>query len=148
MFGGVSLLSLDNKGRLAIPAKHREALSAEFGTTLVVTLDSSDCLLLYPEKNWLPVQARVNALPTSQPTVRQFQRLVLGHAETVDMDGAGRILLAAKLRTMVDLDKNVVLVGMGHRFELWDEAKWDAQTAAALALPADSLAAHLGDFSL
>lgn len=148
MFGGVSILTLDSKGRLAIPARHREVLLNQFGQRLIVTLDSADCLLLYPEQNWLPVMHKLNALPTSNPTARLYQRLVLGHAEALEMDNAGRILLPAPLRSRAGLDKSVALVGMGHRFELWDDAKWEAETDQALALPADDLAAHLGDFSL
>lgn len=148
MIGGVSVVSLDNKGRLAIPAKHRETLLADFGNKLVVTLESSDHLLIYPEPNWKPVESRLLALPTGNPTLKRYQRLVLGHAETLDMDSAGRILLPSRLRELVGLDKDVALVGMGNRFELWNAEEWDSQTNDALAIDQADLAQHLGDFTL
>ncbi|MDN0075025.1 division/cell wall cluster transcriptional repressor MraZ [Crenobacter sp. SG2303] len=148
MFGGVSALSLDSKGRLAVPARHREMVLSAFGANLVVTLDSPDHLLIYPEVNWRPVEERLMRLPTGNPTLKAYQRLVLGHAETLEMDAAGRILLPARLRERVKLGKDVALVGMGNRFELWNVADWDAQTDAALELDSADLAANLGDFSL
>ena len=148
MIGGVSTESLDSKGRLAIPAKHRETLLSSFGHTLVVTLESSDHLLIYPEPNWRPVEARLLALPTGNPSLKRYQRLMLGHAETLEMDSAGRILLPARLRELVGLDKGVALVGMGNRFELWNAEEWDSQTADALAIDPADLAQHLGDFTL
>jgi MraZ protein len=148
MFGGVSTLSLDSKGRLAIPARHRETVLSAFGANLVVTLDSPDHLLIYPEANWRPIEEKLIRLPTGNPTLKAYQRLVLGHAETLEMDAAGRILLPARLRERARLGKDVELVGMGNRFELWNAADWDAQTDAALELDPADLAANLGDFSL
>lgn len=148
MIGGVSVVSLDSKGRLAIPARHRETLLSAFGHKVVVTLESSDHLLIYPEPNWRPVEARLLALPTGNPTLKRYQRLVLGHAETLEMDSAGRILLPARLRELICLDKEVALVGMGNRFELWNAQEWDAQTHSALELSQEDLAEHLGDFTL
>ncbi|MFC3626599.1 division/cell wall cluster transcriptional repressor MraZ [Vogesella amnigena] len=148
MIGGVSLVSLDAKGRLAIPARHRETLLSAFGHKLVVTLDSPDHLLIYPEPNWKPVEQRLLALPSGNPTLKRYQRLMLGHAETLEMDSAGRILLPARLRELTGLDKDVALVGMGNRFELWDAAGWDDQTSAALEIDPADLAQHLGDFTL
>ena len=148
MIGGVSLVSVDSKGRLAIPAKLREGLLTSFGHRLVVTLESSDHLLIYPEANWKPVEQRLLALPTGNPTLKRYQRLVLGHAETLEMDAAGRILLPSRLRELTGLEKEVALVGIGNRFELWDAAGWDAQTNAALDIDPADLAQHLGDFTL
>src|SRR2546428_8656720 len=113
MFGGVSNVSLDSKGRLAIPARHREALLSAFGGCLVVTLDSPDHLLIYPEANWHEVEARLLKLPTGNPSVKAYQRVVLGHAEPLELDSAGRILLPAALRERISLEKDVALVGMG-----------------------------------
>lgn len=148
MIGGVSVVSLDSKGRLVIPARHREMLLSTFGHRLVITLESSDHLLLYPEMNWKPVEQRLLALPTANPALKRYQRLVLGHADLLEMDAAGRVLLPARLRELVRLDKDVALVGMGNRFELWDAAEWDAQTCAALDIDPADLALHLGDFTL
>lgn len=148
MIGGVSVVSLDSKGRLAIPARHRETLLSAYGHKLVVTLESSDHLLIYPEPNWRPVEARLLALPTGNPSLKRYQRLVLGHAETLEMDSAGRILLPSRLRDLTGLEKEVALVGMGNRFELWNAQEWDAQTTSALAMGQEDLAEHLGDFTL
>jgi len=148
MIGGVSLVSLDSKGRLAIPARHRETLLSAFGHKLVVTLESADHLLIYPEPNWRPVEERLLQLPTGNPTLKRYQRLVLGHAETLEMDTAGRILLPSRLRELTGLDKEVALVGMGNRFELWNAQEWDVQTNAALELSQADLSLSLGDFTL
>lgn len=148
MFGGVSILSVDNKGRLAVPAKYREVLLRHYSPTLVVTLESDDHLLLYPEKNWTVVQEKLLKLPTGNPVLKAYQRLVLGYAESQNMDGSGRLLLPAVLRELVALNKEVALVGMGNRFELWDIEKWKTQTQEALAISRDDLAMHLGEFSL
>ncbi|MGL6070108.1 division/cell wall cluster transcriptional repressor MraZ [Craterilacuibacter sp.] len=148
MIGGVNILALDSKGRLAIPARHRETLLSAAGKRLVLTLDSPRFLLLYPEPAWRPVEARLLALPAANPMLQRYQRLVLGHAEAVEIDSAGRILLSARLRALVKLDKDVALVGMGNRFELWDAAKWEEQTREALDMDPADLAQHLGDFTL
>ncbi|CUA83548.1 MULTISPECIES: division/cell wall cluster transcriptional repressor MraZ [Gulbenkiania] len=148
MFGGVSSLSLDSKGRLAIPARQREVLLSTLGPRVVVTLESFDHLLIYPEQHWKPVLERLLALPAGNPVLKKYQRLVMGYAETLEMDGAGRILLPAGLRDKVRLGRDLALVGMGNRFELWNAADWEAQTDEALALDPAELAAHLGDFTL
>lgn len=148
MFGGVSNVSLDSKGRLAIPARHREALLSAFGARLVVTLDSPDHLLIYPEVNWREVEAKLLKLPTGNPAVKAYQRVVLGHAEPLELDSAGRILLPAALRERIGLEKDIALVGMGNRFELWNAADWKRVTDDALEIDPATLAQHLGDFSL
>lgn len=148
MLGGVSIASLDSKGRLAIPARHREALLSAFGARLVVTLDSPDHLLIYPENNWREVEARLLKLPTGNPSVKAYQRLVLGHAEVLEMDSAGRVLLPSALRERISLEKEIALVGMGNRFELWNASDWKRTTDEALAIDPAELAQHLGDFSL
>ena len=148
MFGGVSILTVDNKGRLAVPARQREILLRLYSANLVVTLESNDHLLIYPENNWHDVQQRLLKLPTGNPVLKAYQRLVLGHAETQQMDAAGRLLLPSVLRELVDLNKEVALVGMGNRFELWDLTRWQAQTQEALHIDRDALADQLGDCSL
>ena len=148
MFGGVSILTVDNKGRLAIPARQREILLRLYSANMVVTLESNDHLLIYPENNWHDVQQKLLKLPTGNPVLKAYQRLVLGHAETQQMDAAGRLLLPGVLRELVDLNKEVALVGMGNRFELWDLTRWQAQTQEALHIDRDALADQLGDFSL
>jgi MraZ protein len=149
MFGGVTHLNLDLKNRLAIPAKYRDLLHGENLSRLVVTLECAQSLLLYPEAEWAEVRAKVQQLPNSiHPLVKSYQRLVLGHAETVELDKSGRILLPAALKKMVHLEREVVLVGMGNRFELWDQGQWELETAQALQASATELATLLNGFSI
>ncbi|MGL6040784.1 MAG: division/cell wall cluster transcriptional repressor MraZ [Deefgea sp.] len=131
MFGGVSSMNLDSKGRLAIPAKHRDALLARSEGRLVITIEPSGCLLIYPEADWIPVRDQLNKLSGQQMALR---RLIVGHAEEIEMDTTGRILVPPALRQRAQLDKAVALVGMGNKFELWDEAKWNAVTDVAMAM--------------
>ena len=151
VFRGVTQLALDAKGRLAIPAKHREALvggSEAAERALILTADPSRCLLVYPRSTWEPIQARLMALSSFYEQIRGLQRLLVGHADEVEMDGAGRILIPPPLRQYAGLDHRVVLVGQGNKFELWDDAKWQSQTARAITFPAGGLPSELDGFSL
>jgi MraZ protein len=147
-FRGVTHLALDAKGRLAIPARHRDGLVAGDDAGLVVTADPSRCLLVYPRATWEPIQARLMSLSSFDERIRSLQRLLVGHADDVEIDSAGRILVPPALRQYARLDKHVVLVGQGQKFELWDESHWQAQTAQAVAFPADGLPPELDGFSL
>lgn len=149
MFQGAVQLNLDSKGRLAIPAKYRDALFAQSSGKLVLTADHENaCLLLYPEPTWLPIRDKINAMPSLNSLVRQLQRRLLGYAETIDMDAAGRILISPALRTYAKLDKQVVLVGQGNKFELWDEACWNKLSEESIKFDGDALPAGMEDFSL
>ena len=116
--------------------------------TLIVTADPSRCLLVYPRATWEPIQARLMALSSFNEQIRGLQRLLVGHADEVDMDGTGRILVPPALRQYAGLDHRVVLVGQGSKFELWDEAKWQQETARAITFPAGDLPPELDGFSL
>jgi len=148
VFRGVTHLALDNKGRLAIPARHRDALMHQGEGKLVLTADPSHCLLLYPLPSWEPIQQRLMALSSFNERIRSLQRLLVGHADDVLVDGAGRILIPPALRLYAALDKRVVLVGQGKKFELWDETKWLERTTQAIAFPAGGLPPELDGFSL
>jgi MraZ protein len=148
VFRGVTLLALDAKGRLAVPARHRDALIAVSGGRLVLTADPGHCLLLYPLAAWEPIQTRLMSLSSFDPRIRGLQRLLVGHADDVDLDSAGRILVPPALRRYAALDRQVVLVGQGHKFEVWDETQWSAQTAQAAAFPADGLPPELDGVAL
>ena len=97
---------------------------------------------------WEPIQARLMALSSFNERVRSLQRLLVGHADDVELDGAGRILVPPALRQYAALDKHVVLVGQGNKFELWDDARWTEQTARAIVFPAGGLPPELDGFSL
>ena len=147
VFRGITQLALDAKGRLAIPARHRDALAPDGVGRLVLTADPSRCLLVYPLHAWEPIQARLMALSSFNEKIRGLQRLLVGHADDVEIDAAGRILVPPALRRYANLDKHAMLVGQGQKFELWDEARWQEQTAQAIAF-ADGLPPELDGFSL
>ena len=155
VFRGVSQLALDAKGRLAIPAKHRDALArrsadadASAPANIVITADPSRCLLVYPRAAWEPIQARLMALSSFNPDIRSLQRLIVGFADDVDVDGNGRILIPPALREYASLEHHVVLVGQGNKFELWDAAKWNDVTTRASPFPPGGLPPELDGFSL
>ena len=151
VYRGVTQLALDAKGRVAIPGKHRDALVRgpdAADRTLVVTADPSRCLLVYPRATWEPIQARLMSLSSFSDQIRGLQRLLVGHADEVEMDGTGRILVPPALRQYAGLDHHVVLVGQGNKFELWDEVRWQEQTARTITFPAGGLPPELDGFSL
>ncbi len=136
MFRGISPVTLDGKGRVAIPTKYREMLMQRCGGSLVLTLDPSGCLLLYPFPEWEPIERRLNELPSFNAVSRQMQRILVGSATDVELDGSGRILLPAPLRDKAGLEKDVVLLGQGNKFEIWNDQTWQKQFDAAADLPA------------
>jgi MraZ protein len=148
VFRGVAELSLDAKGRFAFPARQRDALFAAGGTRVVLTADPSRCLLIYPIDAWEPIQARLMSLSSFDERIRALQRLLVGHADDVEVDAAGRILVPPALRRYASLDRRVVLVGQGRKFELWDDAAWAARTAQAIAFDGGTLPPSLDGFSL
>lgn len=128
MSRGSSHISVDAKGRVSIPTKHRHALSSEGGSALVVTISATDrCLLLYTTETWVEVEAKLVALPTLNPQIRKLKRMLIGHADDVAMDSNGRVLLPPALREFANIGKKAVLVGQGDKFEVWDEAQWVAE---------------------
>ncbi|MEO8847698.1 MAG: division/cell wall cluster transcriptional repressor MraZ [Casimicrobiaceae bacterium] len=147
MFRGIARLALDAKGRLAIPSRNRAALANGSGR-IVITADPSRCLLVYPVDAWEPIQARLMSLSSFDERIRALQRLLVGYADDVDIDAAGRVLIPPPLREFASLAKDVVLVGQGQRLELWDAAAWDAQTARVTAFDAGGVPPELSGFSL
>ena len=139
MFRGISHISIDTKGRLAIPAKYRDAFEKTAAEQIVVTIDHTDrCLLIYPMDQWLIVEKMLSALPNTDRRVRTMQRMILGHAADVELDTQGRILLPAPLREYAGLNKQVVLVGQMNKFELWDAGTWERERDTWLAQAKDS----------
>ena len=135
VFRGVSELVLDAKGRVAIPARQREGLTSGSNGQVVITADHAGCLLIYPQLTWEPIQRQLMALSSFDDRIRSIQRLLVGHADDVELDAAGRILVPPALRRYAGLDRRVVLVGQGQKLELWDEAKWQAQIAQTITFP-------------
>jgi MraZ protein len=124
LFRGTNPLSLDSKGRISIPAKYRDRLRESCAGQLVVTIDRDRCLLLYPFPVWEDVEQKLVQLSSTNRKARTLKRLLMGHAEECEMDASGRILLSVTLREFANLNKKVVLVGQGNKFELWDEQTW------------------------
>ncbi|UJP04587.1 MAG: division/cell wall cluster transcriptional repressor MraZ [Nitrosomonas sp.] len=148
MFRGVTQLSLDAKGRLAIPAKYRNELASLCGSCLIITVDPSRCLLIYPQPAWEPIEEELNKLPSFDLRTRNLQRLLVGNASDVEIDTVGRILIPPPLRQFAGLSKDVVLVGQGAKFELWDAAQWNLQIEEALTFKDGNLPSELSGFSL
>ena len=148
MFRGVTQLSLDAKGRLAIPARYRGGLMSFCEGRLIVTVDPSKCLLIYPQPDWEPIEQKLNNLSSFNPKIRSLQRLLVGNASDVEMDTTGRICVSLPLRQFAGLSKDVVLVGQGAKFELWDEEQWNLQIENALSFKEDDMPIELEGFSL
>jgi MraZ protein len=150
MFRGANKLTLDAKGRLAMPTRYRERLQERCGGKLVVTVDKDQCLLIYPFPDWEELERKLMKLPSLNPQARRLQRLMVGHATELDLDGNGRILLPPSLREYGLLSRDVMLVGQGMRFELWDETRWNERRDEWLASPdtATDLPAELETLSL
>jgi MraZ protein len=133
MFRGVHNINLDAKGRMAIPARYRQLLQECDNASLVVTIDTEEaCLMAYPLNEWEPIQAKLEALPSFNPAARRIQRLIIGHATDIDMDASGRLLLPAPLREYAGLDKKMIMMGQGKKFELWDEDHWNERRQSYL----------------
>ncbi|GAA3945107.1 division/cell wall cluster transcriptional repressor MraZ [Allohahella marinimesophila] len=125
MFTGDNSINMDAKGRFVMPSKYRERLEQLCANQLVVTIDTQvRCLLVYPRNEWEKIAEKIEALPSFQPGTIRIKRLILGHAQELEIDSNGRILLPASLREYAFLEKKLVLLGQGKKFELWDEAEW------------------------
>jgi MraZ protein len=150
MFRGANKLTLDVKGRLAVPTRYRERLAERCGGKLVVTVDKDQCLLIYPYPDWEDIERKLMKLPSLNVQARRLQRLMVGHATELDLDGAGRILLPPSLREYGLLTRDVMLIGQGLRFELWDETRWNERRDEWLASAdtATDLPAELETLSL
>ena len=124
MYFGETAINLDAKGRLAIPIRYREAIQEQCGGRLVFTYSAFDsgALWLYPESEWERVRDEVTGLSTFNSGHRSLQRKLVGSATAVEPDGSGRIQLPLTLRQVAGLEKRVVMMGMGNRFEIWNEA--------------------------
>jgi len=134
MLTGASVIQIDDKGRLAIPSRYREALLARCGGQLVTTVgfalgrDSGDrSLWMYPQDAWKRAAKKVAALPDFDANHRIFKRFFIGYAGEMEMDRSGRVLLPALLREFAAIDKRAYLIGQSNKFELWSEEKWLAR---------------------
>lgn len=129
MFLGASSLSLDAKGRLSVPTRHRDALSAGAGGQLTITKHPDGCLMVFPRPEWERFSERIAALPMS---AQWWKRIFLGNAMNVEMDATGRVLVSPELRQAAGLSREAILLGMGSHFELWDKPTYEAREAEAM----------------
>lgn len=125
MFQGASSLSLDAKGRLSVPTRHRDAL----GGQVTLTKHPDGCLMVFPRAEWERFRDRIAQLPMS---AQWWKRIFLGNAMDVEMDGTGRVLVSPELRAAAGLVRDAVLLGMGTHLELWDKATYEAKEAEAM----------------
>ncbi len=151
MYRGVSTINLDTKGRMAIPTKYREAIVRQSDGQMVVTVDRDSCLLLYPLPEWEDIERKLVRLPSFNKQARSLQRLLIGHATECELDSAGRILVPPMLREFAGMEKTVVLIGQGNKFEIWAEDKWNTGCGEWLAAEGEDgepLPDELGSLSL
>lgn len=135
MFRGATSISIDSKGRIAIPTRYRAELLAQHSGTLVCTVDiRQPCLLLYPLHQWEIVEQKLLALSNFDPMQRRIQRVMQGFATECEMDAAGRILLSPTLRQHAGLEQQIMLVGQLNKFEIWQEQQWQQQIRDDLAI--------------
>jgi MraZ protein len=124
MLRGINVINLDDKNRLAIPTRYRAELHEACERQLIMTISPDKCLLLYPLPEWERIERKLVQLPSLNEKAKRLQRLLIGHATECEMDGQGRVLVAEPLRKFAALEKQVVLLGQGNKFEIWDEAAW------------------------
>jgi MraZ protein len=127
MFMGEYLHTIDSKGRVFIPAKFREALGVRF----IATKGLDHCLFVYPMSEWTALEQKLRALPFTQQDVRAFVRFFFSGAAECEIDKQGRILLPANLREYAQLAKDVVLVGVSTRVEIWSQTLWSDYSSQA-----------------
>jgi MraZ protein len=139
VFRGATQITLDAKGRLAIPARYRDRLAARCNGQLICTVDQDHCLLLYPLPDWEEIERKLMRLSSFNPATRRLQRLMVGYASELELDGHGRVLLPRELREFAGLERQVMLIGQGNKFELWDEARFNERRDEWLAGQGDGL---------
>jgi MraZ protein len=150
VFRGATKITLDDKGRMVMPNRYREQIHQLAQGRLVVTVDKDLCLLIYPLPEWEQIERKIMSLASLDEAARRLQRLMVGHATDLPLDGHGRVLLPPELRTFAKLGRHGMLIGQGIRFELWDEARWVERRDAWLAntdFPS-GLSAELGSLSI
>ena len=148
MFRGATNLSMDAKGRLAVPAKHRDALLTQSAGNVVLTAHPHGCLLMYPQPAWEPIQAKMMALSSFDKHSASLQRLLVGYAEDITIDAVGRMLVSPALREFADLEKEVMLVGQGGHFEMWNMTTWRKQLKNLMSGDGIEMPVELEGFSL
>ena len=133
--------NIDAKGRVIVPAKFRE----ELGDSFVVTQGLDGCLFVFTNTEWANFEEKLKSLPLANKEARKFVRFFLAGATLAEVDKQGRILLPSVLREFAALEKDVVLVGVGNRVEIWDKKRWEESTSFD---DMDEIAEHMADLGL
>ena len=152
MFRGATSLNLDSKGRIAIPARYREAVVRQCEGNLIITVNNTNerCLWLFTLPEWEAVEKKVVELPSFSSQAQSLKRLLMGYASDCEMDANGRLRIAQPLIDFAGLDKHLMLIGQGNKFEIWDETLWNTKCKQWTELPEDqeSISEHLMNLSL
>lgn len=148
MFQGATQINLDAKGRMAVPTRTRDPLTAGGTVKLVLTAHPDGCLLLYPAPAWEPIRARVMAFPSLDRQASLWKRLLVGFAEDIEPDSAGRLLVSPELRDFARITRQVMFVGQGSHFEIWDLEAWNAQLETLRSGGSTNLPPGMENFSL
>lgn len=128
MFRGFNKISVDSKGRLAVPSRYRELISVQAENSLIITLNPLDrSLWLYPLPEWELIEDKLATLSDFEKQSRRTKQMMRGYASDCQLDGQGRILIPRELRTHAEINKQVVILGQGNKFEIWNEVVWKAQ---------------------
>jgi MraZ protein len=127
MFRGSYEHSVDSKGRVSVPSRFRDILAERYEGKLVLTMDFDKCVMAYPLEEWERVEEKIKALPQSQKEVKDYMRYVFSNAAECELDKQGRILIPPSLREGARINKNVMVVGMLSKMEIWDKVAWDAR---------------------
>ena len=133
MFKGISNLSIDVKGRASMPQRYREDFCTEEKCKLVITADKDKCLLIYTLPKWTVIEKKLANLPSYNKEARFIQRLLIGHATESEIDSQGRFLIPTPLREYAAVQKKIILLGQGNKFELWAESAWNKNIKTWLA---------------
>ena len=148
MFQGAAQINLDAKGRMAVPTRTREPLTQGGTVKLVLTAHPDGCLLLYPHPAWDPIRAKVMAFPSLDRQASLWKRLLVGFAQDVELDSAGRLLITPELRDFAHITRQVMLVGQGSHYEIWDLEQWKQQLENLRSGGSPNLPPGMENFSL
>lgn len=148
VFQGANQINLDAKGRMAVPTRAREPLTQGGTVKLVLTAHPDACLLLYPAPAWEPIRAQVMSFPSLDRQASLWKRLLVGFAQEVEPDSAGRLLIPPELRDFAHITRPVMFVGQGSHFEIWDLEAWKTQLETLRTGGSPSLPPGMENFSL
>lgn len=127
MFMGEFNHSIDEKGRLIMPAKFREGLGLNF----VITKGLDNCLFVYPKAEWQNLESKIKSLPLTNTSARAFSRFFFSGATETELDKQGRVLLPPSLRQHARLDHDVIVIGVSNRVEIWSKTEWESYSQQA-----------------